>query len=86
RTFVGRGKPGNENSLKASFYEPGGISAANGKLFVSDTNNHSIRIVDLKTRAVSTLKINGLQSPQNNHKSKAAKLLTVNNQLSTILQ
>jgi thiol-disulfide isomerase/thioredoxin len=86
RTFVGRGKPGNENSLKASFYEPGGISQANGKLFVADTNNHSIRVIDLKTRAVSTLKINGLQSPQNNHKSKAAKLLSVNYQLSTILR
>jgi DNA-binding beta-propeller fold protein YncE len=65
RTFVGRGKPGNENSLKASFYEPGGISQANGKLFVADTNNHSIRVIDLKSRAVSTLKINGLQSPKN---------------------
>jgi DNA-binding beta-propeller fold protein YncE len=87
RTFVGGGKPGNENSLKASFYEPGGISQANGKLFVADTNNHSIRVIDLKTRAVSTLKINGLQSPQTNHKNKAAKLLiTVNSQLSTILQ
>ena len=86
RTFVGNGKPGGENSLKAAFYEPGGISAANGKLFVSDTNNHSIRVVDLKTRAVSTLKINGLQSPKNNRKSEAAKLSTINYQLSTILQ
>lgn len=65
RTFVGNGKPGGENNLKAAFYEPGGISAANGKLYVADTNNHSIRVVDLKTRAVSTLKINALQSPKN---------------------
>lgn len=65
RTFVGKGKPGNENSLKASFYEPGGITQANGKLFVADTNNHSIRAIDLKTRAVTTLKVNNLQSPKN---------------------
>ena len=64
RTFAGNGKTGAENNLKAAFYEPGGISAASGKLFVSDTNNHSIRVVDVKTRAVSTLKINGLQSPK----------------------
>ncbi|MDQ4121531.1 MAG: redoxin domain-containing protein [Acidobacteriota bacterium] len=65
RTFVGQGKPGNENSVKASFYEPGGISQANGKLFVADTNNHSIRVINLKTRAVSTLTIKGLESPKN---------------------
>jgi DNA-binding beta-propeller fold protein YncE len=65
RTFVGRGKPGNETGAKPAFYEPGGITAANGKLFVADTNNHSIRVIDLKTRATSTLKIENLQSPKN---------------------
>lgn len=70
RSFVGSGKPGNENGSKISFYEPGGISAANGKLFVADANNHSIRTIDLKTRTVSTLNIGGLQSPKNSHKDK----------------
>ncbi|MCS7237283.1 MAG: thioredoxin-like domain-containing protein [Thermoguttaceae bacterium] len=42
------------------FFEPGGISAAAGKLFVADTNNHAIRVIDLQTRAVQTLELVGL--------------------------
>ena len=37
------------------FYEPGGIDALGSTLFVADTNNHSIRVVDLDTGEVSTL-------------------------------
>ena len=40
---------------EASFSEPGGLSLAGGKLFVADTNNHSIRLVDLEQGLVSTL-------------------------------
>src|SRR5207237_3836935 len=36
---------------------------ANGKLYIADTNNHAIRVVDLKTRETSTLMIKGLQPP-----------------------
>ncbi|MCE2489763.1 MAG: redoxin domain-containing protein [Anaerolineae bacterium] len=39
----------------AAFDEPGGLSYANGKLYVADTNNHSIRIIDVADSAVSTL-------------------------------
>lgn len=39
----------------AAFDEPGGLSYANGKLYVADTNNHSIRIIDVADGAVSTL-------------------------------
>ncbi len=39
----------------AAFDEPGGLSYADGKLYVADTNNHSIRIIDLAEGAVSTL-------------------------------
>ena len=35
------------------FNEPGGLSFAGGKLYVADTNAHRIRVVDLKTKAVS---------------------------------
>ena len=44
----------------ASFYEPGGLTVANGKLYVADTNNHAVRVVDLKTKQTSTLNIKGL--------------------------
>ncbi len=39
----------------ARFDEPGGISYANGKLYVADTNNHAIRVIDLEARTVSTV-------------------------------
>jgi hypothetical protein len=64
QTFLGTGKAGQTDGLTAQFYEPGGISLANGKLFVADTNNHAVRVVDLKTRTVSTLKIEGLTPPK----------------------
>jgi hypothetical protein len=62
-TFLGTGKSGQNDGVRATFYEPGGISAANGKLFVADTNNQAIRVVDLKTKTVSTLKIENLTPP-----------------------
>ncbi|MDQ6651454.1 MAG: hypothetical protein M3Y84_01785, partial [Acidobacteriota bacterium] len=40
-----------------------GLSIANGKLYIADTNNHAIRVVDLKTKQTSTLNIQGLQPP-----------------------
>ena len=63
RTFVGSGKRGQTDGVAPTFYEPGGLSAANGKLYVADTNNHAIRVVDLKSRETTTLRINGLAPP-----------------------
>ncbi|MGE0610115.1 MAG: thioredoxin-like domain-containing protein [Pirellulales bacterium] len=62
-TLVGQLKPGNTDE-PATFDEPAGLSYAAGKLFVADTNNHAIRVVDLKSdNRVSTLQISGLQPP-----------------------
>ncbi|HEX8143922.1 MAG TPA: thioredoxin-like domain-containing protein [Pyrinomonadaceae bacterium] len=63
KTFIGTGKPGQAEGPSASFYEPGGLSIAAGKLYVADTNNHAVRVVDLKTRQSATLVIKGLQPP-----------------------
>ncbi|HSE31014.1 MAG TPA: thioredoxin-like domain-containing protein, partial [Pyrinomonadaceae bacterium] len=63
-TLFGTGKPGQADGTAPSFYEPGGLTVANGKLYVADTNNHAIRVVDLKTRETKTLRINGLMPPQ----------------------
>ena len=63
KTFLGAGKPGQVDGVSARFYEPGGLSIANGKLFIADTNNHAVRVVDLKSKQTSTLNIRGLQPP-----------------------
>ena len=63
RSFAGTGKPGQADSSTPAFYEPGGLSIANNKLYVADTNNHAIRVVDIKTKQTSTLPIKGLQPP-----------------------
>ena len=65
-TFLGTGKSGQTDGKTPTFYEPGGLSVADGKIFVADTNNHAIRVVDLKTKEVSTLKISGLMPPELN--------------------
>lgn len=64
KTFLGNGKSGQVDGAKPQFYEPGGISVADEKLFIADTNNHAVRVVDLQTKQVSTLKIAGLTSPK----------------------
>jgi len=63
KTFAGTGKPGQSDGARPSFYEPGGLAVAGGKLYVADTNNHAIRVVDLKTKETRTLQIKGLQPP-----------------------
>jgi thiol-disulfide isomerase/thioredoxin len=39
----------------AAFDEPGGIDFANGLLYVADTNNHVIRVIDLEAGTVETV-------------------------------
>lgn len=64
-TLAGSGQVGEqdaENGKEATFNEPAGITYANGKLYVADTNNHAIRIVDVTPpHRVSTLKVEGLK-------------------------
>jgi hypothetical protein len=42
------------------------LALANGNLYVADTNNHAIRVIDLKTKRATTLNINGLTPPAKN--------------------
>jgi len=63
RTLLGTGKPGQADGASPSFYEPGGLSVANGRLYIADANNHAIRVVDLKTKKTSTLRLKGLEPP-----------------------
>ena len=68
-SLFGTGKPGQADGASPSFYEPGGLAQANGKLYIADTNNHAIRVVDLKTKRASTLRINGLTPPSSNNQT-----------------
>jgi hypothetical protein len=63
KTLVGTVEPGKADS-PAQFDEPAGLAFAAGKLYVADTNNHAIRVVDLdKGNQVTTLSIAGLEPP-----------------------
>src|SRR5262249_41105215 len=64
KPYAGTGKPGKAEGGTPSFNEPGGLTIAGDKLYVADTNNHAIRVVDLKTKHTNTLAIKGLQPPQ----------------------
>ena len=61
-TFLGSGEHGDSDgpAFEARFHEPSGVSAAGGKLYVADTNNHAIRVVSLETGQVETLELRGL--------------------------
>ena len=65
-TLLGTEKPGQADGPAPSFYEPAGLTLANGNLYVADTDNHAIRVIDLKTKRASTLRINGLTPPSKN--------------------
>jgi DNA-binding beta-propeller fold protein YncE len=43
------------SAAEAQFDEPGGLSYSDGKLYVADTNNHAIRVIDLAAGVVSTV-------------------------------
>jgi DNA-binding beta-propeller fold protein YncE len=56
-SFAGTGRPGDQDgaAANAQFYEPGGLTVAGDRLYVADTNNHAIRVIDLVTYQVTTL-------------------------------
>lgn len=60
RTFLGDSHGWRDGNAPL-FYEPGGIDAAGGKLYVADTNNHVIRVIDLETEETSTMVLKGLE-------------------------
>ena len=56
---IGHGERGHTNGAFAAarFNEPNAIIDVGGKLYIADTNNSDIRIADIKTKTVTTLKI-----------------------------
>jgi sugar lactone lactonase YvrE len=47
-------------STPGTFDEPGGLSFAGNKLYVADSSAHRIRVVDMDSKEVSTLEIEGV--------------------------
>ncbi|ETX04284.1 MAG: hypothetical protein ETSY2_29680, partial [Candidatus Entotheonella gemina] len=62
-TYLGTGQPGLSDGHNPTFFEPGGVSVAAGQLYIADTNNHAIRVADLNTGEVCTLRLKGLSIP-----------------------
>ena len=62
RTIAGTGTAGASDE-QGTLDEPSGLAFAKGRLYVADTNNHRIRVVDLTSGKLSTLEIKGLAPP-----------------------
>ncbi len=61
-TYLGSGEAGATDGplAEARLHEPGGLSIAGGRMYIADTNNHAIRVVDMVSGKVRTLEIRGL--------------------------
>ena len=61
-TLAGAGAPGHADGpqSQARFAEPSGLSIANNRMYIADTNNHAIRVLDLDAGQVATLELEGL--------------------------
>lgn len=59
-TLLGTGEAGLRDGEPALFDEPGGVSYADGRLFIADTNNHAIRVAPVDGGPVTTLQLHPL--------------------------
>ncbi len=77
QTFLGGDGHGWRDGKEPLFYEPGGLDLADGRLYVADTNNHAVRVVDLVTRQTSTIvlrDVNGLLAPASDYEGQTVTL------------
>lgn len=59
-TLIGDGEPGfldHSNPKKARLFEPSGLSYAQDRLFIADTNNHAIRVYSFEDQEFSTISL-----------------------------
>jgi len=59
-TLFGTGRPGDLLRERPQFFEPGGLAAAPGRLYIADTNNHRVCVADLSSRRVTALHLLGV--------------------------
>jgi len=71
---IGSGQSGFKNGTfaEASFNRPQGTYLAEDFLFIADTENHAIRVADLKKKTVTTIAGTGVQSQRRSGKGKAS--------------
>jgi hypothetical protein len=62
-TFAGD-EAGWQDGATARFYEPGGLDFAEGTLYVADTNNHAVRLIDIASGNTETLLLKGVEAFQ----------------------
>jgi len=62
-SYLGDGKPGCGEGANSQFNEPGGLSSYEETLYVADTNNNRIAVIDLTSGRTSTLEIKDLPRP-----------------------
>jgi hypothetical protein len=64
-TLVGTGTRGREDgpARRARLNEPNDVALMGGSLYIADTNNHAVRVLDPVTGEVSTLELAGLEAP-----------------------
>ncbi len=74
KTLLGKGTPG-ESDDPPMFYQPGGLSYADGKLYIADTDNGLVRVADLATNKVHTLTFENLTPPAPARPKKPSKFL-----------
>lgn len=62
-TFIGTGKRGAQDgeARQASLNEPNGLIFVGHNLYIADTNNSLIRVFDMDTKRLSTLKFTGIE-------------------------
>ncbi|MFO1045142.1 MAG: thioredoxin-like domain-containing protein [Planctomycetaceae bacterium] len=62
-TFAGTGKPGTALA-PVQFAEPAGLTIAGNNLYVADTNNHRLVVINLTNKQATELTIEGLAPPK----------------------
>jgi DNA-binding beta-propeller fold protein YncE len=60
-TYLG-GEQGWQDGSDPRFAEPGGLAVDGTTLYVADTNNHAVRVVDLTTGTAETLVLKGIET------------------------
>lgn len=78
KTVIGTGRPGHADGsfAQAELFEPEGVVAGQGRLYIADTNNHLIRVADLASERLHTLRLRGLEclQPASNLESRQPDL------------
>jgi sugar lactone lactonase YvrE len=64
RTVAGDGRPGTERDRHLALFEPGGLHAADGVLYIADTNNHRVVRFSLASGEWREVVIEGLEAPE----------------------